>query len=168
MSEQRTKLDIATVREQLNNLTFRNGLRQVLVGRVSERFEPLELSEDAENDEEEITTQRELAIAEYLAGLRDELSRHNFELARGDDDADCLYAVQRLRRNLSVDLSWLGEGMAKAYSIMAAALTVVLPIVVGMWFDSQFGLRWAGLIGIGIGLLVGVVLLTRFTHSKRP
>ena len=82
--------DIAHIREELNELPFRDGKREVFVGRVSEVFE-------AESEE---------TITDHLGQFEQELRNHTLILTRHEDDRDALFIVQELR-TLAADFSWM-------------------------------------------------------------
>ena len=166
-----TNTNILEIRDGLNKLPFRNGLRQVLIGRISDRFEPLESADadDDGDDSDDAQTAQRAAIEQYLAQIRSELSKHDLELARGDSDPDELFAVQQLRRGMGVDLSWMGDAFGWASRIMAIALEMVLPVIVGTWLDARFGTRFLSLLGICVGLPLGLwhlMLLARKSKLK--
>ena len=102
--------DIAHIREELNELPFRDGKREVFVGRVSEVFE-------AESEE---------TITDQLGQFEQELRNHALILTRHKDDRDALIVVQELR-TLSPDFSWMAEGMNWVSKITTVALEMVLP-----------------------------------------
>jgi hypothetical protein len=70
--------DIVQIREELNELPFRDGKREVLVGRISEMFE--------ETSEHE--------ISDHLRQFEQELRSHTLILSRHEDDRDALFVVQ--------------------------------------------------------------------------
>ena len=73
-------LDINHIREELNELPFRDGKREVFVGRISEVFEE----------------ESEQAIADHLRQCEQELRSHTLILIRHEDDRDALFVVQEL------------------------------------------------------------------------
>ena len=73
--------DIGQIREELNELPFRDGKREVLVGRISEMFEE--------------TSKHE--ISDHLRQFEQELRSHTLILSRHEDDRDALFVVQELR-----------------------------------------------------------------------
>ena len=159
-----TTTNILDVRDGLNELPFRKGTRQVLIGRISDRFEPIETTDEDDGPDDDRASQA-AAIEQHLEELRNELAKHDLDLVRGDDDPDELYAVQHLRRESAVDLSWIGEAMGWASRIMAIALLMVLPVVGGMWLDARLGTGFLALLGILIGLPLGLWQLSRLTRG---
>ena len=143
-------LDINHIREELNELPFRDGKREVLVGRISEMFEE----------------ESEQTIAEHLGQIEEELRGHTLILTRHEDDRDALFVVQVLR-TLPVDLSWIAEGMNWVSKITTVALEMVLPGLAGLWLDNQFGTRFLTLIGFALGVPLGMWHLIALTKKKQ-
>ena len=143
-------LDIHHIRGELNELPFRDGKREVFVGRISEMFEE----------------ESEQAIAEHLGQIEEELQGHTLILTRHEDDRDALFVVQVLR-TLPVDLSWIAEGMNWVSKITTVALEMVLPGLAGLWLDNQFGTRFLTLIGFALGVPLGMWHLIALTKKKQ-
>ena len=68
----RFALDIDHIREELNELPFRDGQREVFVGRISE-------------------------MSPHLRQFEQELRSHTLILTRHEDELDALFVVQELR-----------------------------------------------------------------------
>ena len=143
-------LDIDHIREELNELPFRGGKREVFVGRISEMFE-----EDSEQ-----------AIAEHLGHFEQELRSHTLILTRHKDDQDALFVVQELR-TLAPDFSWMAEAMNWVSKITTVALEMVLPGLAGLWLDNRLGTRFLTLLGFAVGVPLGMWHLMAMTKSKR-
>ena len=143
-------LDIDHIREELNELPFRDGKREVFVGRISEMFEE----------------ESEQAIAEHLGQFEQELRSHTLILTRHDDDRDALFVVQELR-TLAADFSWMAEGMNWVSKITAVALEMILPGLAGLWLDNQLGTRFLTLLGFALGVPLGMWHLIAMTKRKR-
>ena len=142
--------DINHIREELNELPFRDGKREVLVGRISEMFED----------------ESEQAIADHVRQYEEELRSHTLILTRYEDDRDALFVVQELRA-LAPDLSWLAEGMNWVSRIMTVALEMVLPGLVGLWLDNQLETRFLSMLGLALGVPLGIWHLIAMTKNKR-
>jgi len=146
------QLDMATIREGLNALTFEQGTRRIALGRVSELFPEQDAS----------------AIARELAAWEGQLRRHDLALVRDAEDPELLYAVQSLKY-AAVDLSWLSRGLQWVSMITTVALEMVLPAVGGIWLDRQLGTRFLGLLGLALGIPLGLWHLVRMTQPRpRP
>ena len=143
-------LGIDHIREELNGLPFRDGKREVFVGRISEMFEE----------------ESEQAIADHLRQCEQELRSHTLILTRHEDDRDALFVVQELRA-LAPDLSWMAEGMNWVSKITAVALEMVLPGLAGLWLDNQLETRFLTLLGFALGVPLGMWHLIAMTKSKR-
>jgi len=142
-------LDIDDIREKLNELPFRDGKREVLVGRISAMFEE----------------EREQAIADHLRQCEQELQSHSLILTCYDDDPDALFVVQKLRE-LAPDFSWMAEGMNWVSKITTVALEMVLPGLAGLWLDNQLETRFLALFGFALGVPLGIWHLIAMTNSK--
>jgi hypothetical protein len=142
--------DIAHIREELNELPFRDGKREVFVGRVSEVFE-------AESEE---------TITDQLGQFEQELRNHTLILTRHEDDRDALFVVQELR-TLAPDFSWIAEATNWVSKITTVALEMVLPGLAGLWLDNQLGTRFLALLGFACGVPLGMWHLIAMTKSKR-
>ncbi len=143
-------LDIDHIREELNELPFRDGKREVFVGRISRMFEK----------------ESEQAIAEHLSQFEQELRSHTLILARHEDDQDALFVVQELRA-LAPDFSWIAEAMNWVSKITIVALEMVLPGLAGLWLDNQLETRFLTMLGFGLGVPFGMWHLIVMTKSKR-
>jgi hypothetical protein len=143
-------LDINHIREELNELQFRDGKREVFVGRISEMFEE----------------ESEQAIAEHLGQIEQKLRSHTLFLTRHEDDRDALFVVQELR-TLAPDFSWMAEGMKWVSKITTVALEMVLPGLAGLWLDSQLETRFLALLGFALGVPLGMWHLIAMTKRKR-
>ena len=140
-------LDIDQIREELNELPFRDGKREVFVGRISEMF-----AEDSEQ-----------AITEHLGHFEQELRSHTLILTRHED---ALFVVQKLRA-LALDFSWMAEAMNWVSKITTVALEMVLPGLAGLWLDNQLETRFLALLGFALGVPLGMWHLIAMTKSKR-
>lgn len=170
MSEQDgvTNINITDLRSRLNEKTFRDGVRRTLLERLSDQFgEPVHLSEDSTDEERERAESRQRDIENHLASLRETLTTHGLELVQDAEDDNLVYAQQSLRMNQEVDLSWLGKGIELAYSIMAAALVMVLPILLGVWLDSILEANFFGIVGIAVGVLAGIISILSFARRGK-
>ena len=143
-------LDIDHIREELNELPFRGGKREVFVGRISEMFEQ----------------ESEQAVAEHLGQCEQELRSHTLILTRHEDDRDALFVVQELRA-LAPDFSWMAEAMNWVSKITTVALEMVLPGLAGLWLDNQLETRFLTLLGFALGVPLGMWHLIAMTKSKR-
>ena len=140
--------DIRVIREELNALPFKNGKRELFVGRISELFE---------NESSE-------AVADRLHQYEQELRTHALVLTRHDDDPDALFVVQGLRA-LTPDLTSMAEAMNWVSRITAVALEMILPGLVGTWLDSQLETRFLALLGLALGVPLGIWHLLVMTKS---
>lgn len=146
----RFALDIDHIREELNELPFRDGKREVFVGRISEILEE----------------ESEPAIADHLREYEQELRSHTLILTRHDDDLDALFVVQVLR-SLPADLSWMAGAMNWVSKITTVALVMVLPGLVGWWLDNQLATRYLSLVGFALGVPLGMWSLIAMTKRNR-
>ncbi|MFT5526846.1 MAG: hypothetical protein ACI9HK_004826 [Pirellulaceae bacterium] len=142
-------LNIDHIRQELNELPFRAGKREVFVGRISEMFED----------------ESESVIAHHLRQYEQELRSHTLVLTRHEDDRDALFVVQELR-TLPLDLSWMAEGMIWVSRITTVALEMVLPGLAGLWLDNQLGTQFISLLGFAVGVPLGIWHLIVMTKSK--
>jgi hypothetical protein len=142
--------DIDHIREELNELPFRDGKREVFVGRISEMFEE----------------ESEQAIADQLRQYEEELRSHTLILSRHEDDRDSLFVVQELRA-LAPDFSWMAEAMNWVSKITTVAVEMILPGLAGLWLDNQLGTRFLALLGFALGVPLGMWHLIAMTKSKR-
>ena len=143
-------LDINHIREELNELPFRDGKREVLVGRISKMFEG----------------ESEQATADHLRQCEQELRRHTLILTRHEDDSDALFVVQELR-TLPLDLSWMAEATNWVARITTVVLEMVLPGLAGLWLDNQLETQFLTLLGLGLGVSLGMWHLIALTQNKR-
>ena len=146
----RSTLDIDRSREQLNELPFEDGRREIFVGKISELF--------AEESDQ--------AIADHLRQCEQELRRHTLILSRHEDDRDVLFIVQELRA-LPPDFSSMVKGMNWVSKITTIGLEMVLPGLVGLWLDSQLETGFLGLLGFALGGPLGIWHLIAMTKIKR-
>ena len=142
--------DIDDIREELNELPFRDGKREVLVGKVSKMFE--------EESEQE--------IADRLRQFEQELRSHTLILTCHESDRDALYVVQELRA-LAPDLSGMAEAMNWVSKITTVALEMVLPGLAGLWLDNHLETRILAVLGFALGVPLGMWHLIAMTMSKR-
>ena len=143
-------LDVDQIREQLNELPFRDGKREVLIGKISEMFED----------------ESEQAVANHLRRYEQDLRRHTLILTRRENDRDALFVVQELR-TLAPDFSSLARAMNRVSKITTVALEMVLPGLAGLWLDNQLGTRFLTVIGFALGVPLGMWHLIAMTKSKR-
>ena len=76
------KLDIITIRDKLNEVTFEEGKRCVCIGVATELFAGLD----------------DATVVERLDEFERELESHDLSLLRGTDDSDELYVEQTLKQ----------------------------------------------------------------------
>lgn len=142
-------LDVDQIRAELNELPFKDGKREVFIGRISEMFD----------GESEQTTSKELRKFEK------ELQQHTLVLRRQEDDPDALFVVQELR-SLAPNFSWMAEATNWASKITTVALEMVLPGLAGWWLDHRFGTGFLSLLGFALGVSVGILHLIVMTKSQ--
>ena len=142
-------LDIGHIREELNELPFRDGRREVFIGKISEMFEE----------------ESEQAIADHLRHYENELRSHSLILARHENDRAALFVVQELRA-LAPDFSWMAEAMNWVSKITTVALEMVLPGLAGLWLDIQLQTQFFTLLGFTLGVPFGMWHLIAMTKSK--
>ena len=135
-------LTIIEIRDELNELAFKDGKRQFELGEVSDLFD----GEDVD-----------YAIEQ----LEKELQTHDLELVR---DGDKLVVIQRLRRRPQ-DYSWISKGLQWASRITSIAAEMVVPGLVGIWLDDHLETGFLAFIGFGIGVAVGIWHLTLIAKS---
>jgi hypothetical protein len=160
-------IDILAIRDRLNELPFQRGQRRTLLGRISEMVPHVPSSGTDSPDEEAMLRGHEAVVAAYLAQLDRELAAHDLQLGRGGDDPDELYAIQQLRHQGEVDLSWMGLAWGWASRIIAGALVMVAPGIAGMWLDQRAGTRYLALLGLAIGVPLGLWYLLRKVRTTR-
>ena len=143
-------LDIDHIRQELNELPFREGKREVFVGSISEMLEE----------------QSEQAIADHLRQCEQELRSHTLILTRHEDDRDALFVVQELRAS-APDFSGMAEAMNWVSKITAVVLEMLLPGLAGLWLDNQLGTQFLTLLGFALGVPLGMWHLIAMTKIKR-
>jgi hypothetical protein len=146
----RIVLDIDHIREELNELPFKDGRREVFIGRISEMF--------AEDNEP--------ATTHYLRQYEQKLRSHSLTLTLHENDRDSLFVVQELRA-APVDLSWMAEATHWVSKILAISLEMILPGLAGLWIDNQLETRFLGLLGFALGVPLGIWHIIAMTKSKR-
>lgn len=142
-------LDVDQIRAELNELPFKDGKREVFIGRISEML-----------DEES-----EQSIADDLRKFEKELRQHTLILSRHEDDRDALFVVQELR-SLAPDFSWMAEATNWASKITTVALEMILPGLAGWWLDNRLGTGFLALLGFAVGVPLGIRHLIAMTKSK--
>ena len=157
-------IDILAIRDRLNDLPFKEGKRQVLIGRISEKFDVSE-PELAEEDDGGIDAAETEAVTEYLQVLEAELQRHGLTMGRVEDDQDALYAVQELKTQSEVDLSWMREALNWVSKITTVALVMAVPGIVGRWLDYQLDTPFLSPLGLAFGALLGLWHLIQMTKG---
>ena len=143
-------LDIDHIRAELNELPFKDGKREVLLGKISEMF----------------VKENEQSIAHHLREYEKELQNHTLLLSRHEDDRDAVFVVQKLR-SLALDLSWMAEATNWVSKITVVALEMILPGLAGLWLDNRFGTGFLSLLGLALGVPLGIRHLIAMTKSKR-
>jgi hypothetical protein len=143
-------LDIDHIRAELNELPFKDGKREVFVGKISEMF----------HDESE------QSIADHLRKYERELRNHMLILSRHEDERDAPFAGQELR-SLAPDFSWMAEAMNWVSKITTVTLEMILPGLVGLWLDNRLGTGFLALLGLALGVPFGIRHLIAMTKSKR-
>ena len=161
-------VEILEIRDALNRLPFKDGRRQVFIGRISDAIALPEPEDNEVEAQEQVEFPTDPpAVTNYLASLEAKLRKHDLALARGDEDRDALFAVQELRRQHRVDLSWLAAAYAWSGKIMTVGLEMVLPGVAGMWLDGKLGTNFLAPVGFAFGVLFGFWHLMYMTRSRR-
>lgn len=61
----------------------------------------------------------------------------------------------------------LGEALAWSSRIMAVGLAMVLPAVVGNWFDARLGTGFLAPAGLVLGFVAGIAWIVQLSR-KRP
>lgn len=143
-------LDINHIRQELNELPFRDGKREVLAGRITEMFEG----------------ESEQATADHLRRCERELRRNTLILTRHEDNSDALFVVQELRTS-PLDLSWMAEPTNWVARFTTVVLEMVLPGLAGLWLDNQLETQVLTLLGLGLGVSLGMWHLIALTQNKR-
>ena len=142
--------NIVHIREKLNELPFRDGKREVSIGKISELFE-------AENEE---------TITDHIIQFEQELRSHTLTLTRHEDDRDALFVVQELK-TLAPDFSWMAAATNWVSRITTVALEMVLPGLAGLWLDNQLGTRFLSLTGFALGVPLSIWHLITMTKRNR-
>jgi len=137
-------LPIIEIRDQLNDLVFKDGKRQVELGDVSELFD----GEDVDH---------------AVECLEQEQQTHDLELVR---EGDKRVVVQRLKRRPQ-DYSWLYQGIQWASRITTISAEMVVPGLLGFRLDDLLGTGFLALIGFGVGVAVGIWHLTLIAKSLK-
>ena len=144
-------LDLAIVREQLNDLKFEQGTRKICIGLISDLF--IDLTPD------EVTRE--------LKHLREQLAGRDLTLEHSSDVPDQLVVVQQLKRRPQ-DPDAFARGIRWVARITTVALEMVLPAMIGGWLDKSLGTSMLALVGLMIGVPLGLWHLIKMTkHSPR-
>jgi hypothetical protein len=143
-------LDIDHIRAELNELPFKDGKREVLLGRISEMF----------------VEESEQSIADHLRKYEGELRNHMLILSRHEDDRNALFVVQKLRW-LALDFSWMAEATNWVSKITVVVLQMILPGLAGLWLDNRLGTGFLALLGFALGVPLGIRHLIAMTKSNR-
>lgn len=141
--------NIDHIREELNELPFRDGKREVFVGRISKMFKE----------------ESEQAVTDHLDHFEQELKSHSLSLTRHTADRDALYVVQVLRES-APDFSGMAEAMNWVSKITTVALEMVLPGLAGLWLDHQLETRFFILLGFAFGVPLGIWHLIVMTKRR--
>ena len=159
--------DLLAIRDQLNQLEFKQGQRQVCVGRLSKAMP----SEPAEFEEQLISATPGSAehkdAQSFLDALGRELGRHDLSLSRGREDPDELYVTQQLRPPRELDMGWIREGINWVSKITTVVLEMILPGVIGVWLDRRFETQFLALLGFAVGVPLGIGNLIRMAKKAR-
>ncbi len=139
-------LDLASVRERLNELTFEHGTRKLYIGLISDLF--------IDHTPDEVTRE--------LNRLREQLADHDLTLEHSSDLPDQLVVVQQLKRRPE-DPHAIARGMQWVARITTVALEMVVPAVIGGWLDNRFGTSMLALVGLLIGVPLGLWHLIKMT-----
>ncbi len=139
--------DIFAIRDQLNEVAFKDGIRECCIGHGKELFEGLDTGANAREIQE----------------LRLLLERN--DLALDVRDGDALFVVQQLKRR-EVDPRLMARAIQAVSKITTVALEMVVPIVVGMWLDQKLGTQFLGIVGIALGVPLGIWHLIKLTRPK--
>ena len=164
----RSGVDILSIRDRLNEMPFKDGRRQVSIGRISDEFDDAEMELDDEGVDEVARAEDAEALAEYLQQLDTELQGHGLTLSRGEEDLDLLYAVQELRTPSEIDLSWMREALNWFSKITTVGLEMVVLGLIGVWLDNQFGTRFISPLGFAMGAGFGLWHLMQMTKGQPP
>ncbi|MDP6467566.1 MAG: AtpZ/AtpI family protein [Pirellulaceae bacterium] len=140
-------LDLRTVREQLNELTFEHGTRRLCIGLISDLF--IDQTPDDINSE--------------LERIREQLADQDLTLEHSSDVPDQLVVVQQLKHR-PADTGAIGRGVQWAARITTVALEMVIPAVIGTWLDNHFGTNLLTLVGLLIGVPLGLWHLIKMTR----
>jgi len=139
-------LDLATIREQLNELTFKHGTRRLGIGLISDLF----------------IDQTPADITRELQHMREQLADQGLTLERSSDVPDQLVVVQQLRQR-PVDTGAIARGMQWVARITTVSLEMVIPAVIGTWLDNRIGTNFLALVGLLIGVPLGLWHLLKMT-----
>ena len=104
-------LDINYIRKELNELPFRDGKREVLVGRITEMFEG----------------ESEQATADHLRRCERELRRHTLILTRHEDDSDALWPETRIGRWVQPFSRFFQIQSASGFLLLTCTAIALLP-----------------------------------------
>lgn len=142
------RLDLAAVREQLNELTFEHGTRKLAIGLVPDLFI------DQSPDE----------VARALQRIDEQLAQHDLSFEHATDVPDQLVVVQHLKHREG-DPDAMARAVQWVSRITTVALEMVIPAVVGAWLDRRFETSFLALIGLFIGVPLGLWHLIRMTKK---
>ena len=141
-------LDLAIVRERLNDLTFEHGTRKLCIGLISDLF--------IDQTPDQVTRE--------LKHLRKQLADHDLTLEPSPDVPDQLVVVQQLKRRPE-DPDAFARGIQWVARITTVALEMVIPTLIGGWLDNRFGTSMLALVGLLIGVPLGLWHLIKMTKS---
>jgi hypothetical protein len=158
-------LDILSIRDQLNALPFVDGKRRVLIGRHAPDTGVLQLL-DADRSEQVKGEIASDAADDYLQEWGAELRRRGLQLERGEQDPNCWYVVQQLRKESRQDLTWMRDAVNWSARMTTVALEMVVPGLAGLWLDGKIGTRFFGLIGFALGVALGVWHLSQLGKRR--
>ena len=139
-------LNMAAVREQLNQLRFTEGERRLPIGHVTDLF--------ANRSPEE--------VAAGIERVRTELANHDLTLEQSAGASDQLLIVQQLKHRPS-DVNAMARAMQWVSRITTIALEMVVPAVAGTWLDHQFETNFLVVVGLVIGVPLGLWHLVQMT-----
>ena len=140
-------LDLSAVREQLNELTFEQGTRKLVIGLVPDLFI------DQSPDE----------VAGELRRIGEQLAEHDLRLEHATDVPDQLIVVQHLKHRTG-DPNAIARAMQWVSRITTIAVEMVIPAVLGTWLDRRLGTNFLTLIGLLIGVPLGLWHLIKMTR----
>jgi len=142
------KLDMATIRRQLNELQFENGIRKLHIGDVTDLF--VEPSPDD--------------VARTITRFREQLSEKDLSLTLTSEDPGQLFVEQQLKHRPG-DPNAMARAMQWVSRITTVALEMVIPAVIGTWLDGQLETSFLGLLGLLIGVPLGLWHLIKMTKG---